>query len=290
MTDPGGPSQQRPAPSAPPHAPQGWSGGIRREAHDPPDGDGEAVLAPREERLIEESVSAVGQRGRGPVVAAVLVAAAFLLGLLRPWDLVVPSGASTASDAPGPAGLLPTGSTGAEPTPPASPTSQITCAQPSQWRSSTIQDWAGRTARVWTAVDVVDASGPDDPAIRFQPVVAASVTAVGWCAPVDGPDRPPETIVATLYRVQDGVARAVPYDRLEPAGPESLGELWLPQPRGVGNRPTWPLGRYVIELRSESGAYRRFLGLELTDRVIRTSPAPTGSGDPGGSGEPSASP
>ena len=35
----------------------------------------------------------------------------------------------------------------------------------------TIQDWAGRTARVWTAVDVVEAIGPDDPRIPFEPVV-----------------------------------------------------------------------------------------------------------------------
>ena len=32
-------------------------------------------------------------------------------------------------------------------------------------RSSTIQDWAGRIARVWTAVDVVEASGPEDAAL-----------------------------------------------------------------------------------------------------------------------------
>ena len=249
---------------------------MRREGHDPPDADGEAVLAPREARLIEESVSTVGQRGRGPVVAAVLIAVAFLLGLLRPWDLVVAPGAST--DASGPAGMALTGSTGAEPTPPLSPTRQMTCAQPSEWRSSTIQDWAGRIARVWTAVDVVEATGPDDPAIPFEPVVAASVTAIGWCAPVDGLHRPPVAVIGTLYRVADGVARAVPYDRLEPAEPDSLGELWLPPPLGVGNRPTWPMGRYVIELRSDSGGYRRYLGLELTDRVIRDgSPEPSES-------------
>ena len=258
---------------------------MRREGHDRPDADGEAVLAPREARLIEESVSTVGQRGRSPVVAAVLIAVAFLLGLLRPWDLVVAPGASTdAFGGSGPAGLALTGSTGAEPTPPLSPTRQMTCAQPSEWRSSTIQDWAGRIARVWTAVDVVEATGPDDPAIPFEPVVAASVTAIGWCAPVDGLHRPPVAVIATLYRVQDGVARAVPYDRLEPAEPDSLGELWLPPPRGVGNRPTWPMGRYVIELRSETGTYRRFLGLELMDRVTRAaSPSPTGSGEPSAS-------
>jgi hypothetical protein len=268
---------------------------MRREGHDPPDADGEAVLAPREASLIEESVTAVGQqRGRGPVVVAVLVAAAFLLGLLRPWDLVVsPDASPDVPGQPGPVGLALTGATDAQRTPPPSPTRQMTCAQPSEWRSSTIQDWAGRIARVWTAVDVVEATGPDDPAIPFEPIVAASVTAIGWCAPVAGPDRPPDQLVGTLYRVQDGVARALPYDRLEPAKPDALGELWLPRPRGVGNRPTWAMGHYVIELRSESGLYRRFLGLDLTDRVIRALPSPespAASGAPDGSGGPSAAP
>jgi hypothetical protein len=80
MTDPGGPSQQRPTSSAPPRAPQGWSGGVRREGRDAPDPDDEAVLAPREAALIEESVVTVGRRGRGPIAVTGLIAAAFLLG------------------------------------------------------------------------------------------------------------------------------------------------------------------------------------------------------------------
>ena len=61
----------------------------------------------------------------------------------------------------------------------------------------------------------------------------------------------------------------MPYDRLEPRAPDALGELWVPPARGVGNRPPWPMGRYVIELRSPSGAYVRYLGLELADSVPR---------------------
>jgi hypothetical protein len=131
-------------------------------------------------------------------------------------------------------------------------------------------------------VDVVEASGPDDPAIPFEPVVASSVTAIGWCAPIDGPDRPPVALTASLFRIEDGLARPVAYDRLEPSLPDALGELWLPRPQGVGRRPTWAMGRYVIELRTESGSYRRFLGLELMDRVTRAGP----SGGPSPSGEP----
>ncbi|HEY3333680.1 MAG TPA: hypothetical protein VGK16_00475 [Candidatus Limnocylindrales bacterium] len=285
MTDHGGPSQPRPLPPTPARAPQGRSGGRRRDSRDPPDADLGTVLAPHEVTLIEEAVTTVGRRDRGPVIAVALISAAFLVGLLRPWDLVPRP--ATVPAAPGSVGVPLTAPSG-ERTPPIEPTRQLTCAYPSQWRSSTIQDWAGRTARVWTAVEVVEGTGPDDPSIPFAPVVAASVTAIGWCAPIDGPDRPPLALTASLYRIRDGVAQSVPYDRLEPGEPDALGELWLPQLLGVGNRPTWPMGRYVIELRSESGAYRRFLGLELMDHVARPTPsvATLPSAEPSPTGSP----
>lgn len=296
MTERGGPSEERPAPapSAPPQAPQGWSGGVRREGHGPVDagaeagGDGDpgAVLAPREEALIAEAVTSVGRRGRGPVFAGVLIAAAFLLGLLRPWDLVAPR-SDQRTPVPGS-----TSSSAAGRTAPPAPTRALTCAYPSQWRSSTIEDWTGRQARVWKAVDVVDGTGPDDPTIPFAPIVAATVTAIGWCAPVDGPDRPPLALDASLFRIENGAATPVPHDRLEPAEADALGELWVPRPLGVGNRPPWTFGRYVIELRSGSGSYVRYLGLELTDRVVRPAPssaAPASSATPASS-SPSGSP
>jgi len=161
---------------------------------------------------------------------------------------------------------------GGEPAPAASPRRALTCAFPQQWRTATIEDWNGRRARVWKATEVVAALGPDDPAIRFEPVFAATITAIGWCAPVEGPERPPLTVSATLYRLVDGVAVETPYDRLEPGEPDALGELWVPTARRIGNRPPWPMGRYVIELRSPSGSYLRYLGLELSDRVELASP------------------
>jgi hypothetical protein len=126
-------------------------------------------------------------------------------------------------------------------------------------------------------------TGPDDPTIPFEPIVAATVTAIGWCAPVDGPDRPPRDIVATLYRLRDGVPVPVPYDRLEPPDPDAMGELWVPRAQSVGYRPTWPMGRYVIELRSPTGTYVRHLGMELSDVVLRATPGPSepGPSEPG---------
>jgi hypothetical protein len=242
-------------------------------------------------------VSLVGSRGRGPVLVFALVAGAFLVGLLRPWDLLAPP-AVASPDAGSLAGAtqVPGSAPGADATatsrPAIAPVRAPTCASPSQWRTATIEDWTGRQARVWKAAQVVEAAGPEDPAIHFEPIVAATVTAIGWCAPVDGPDRPPRVLSATLYRIGEGGATEIPYDRLEPDAPEAQGELWVPRALGVGNRPAWRMGRYVIELRSPSGSYVRYLGLELTDRVVRgdaASPSPSPSPSLGAPDSPAAS-
>ena len=294
MTAPQGP--QRPAHPQPPRAPQG--AGRRGDGPTPGD-DASAVLAPREERQVEESVRLVGRAGRGPVVVGALVVGAFLLGLIRPWDLLGPSTTDGAppprvtpgSPAPGATGIagedsVPDGTAAAGLTAPPAPTRALTCAFPTQWRSATIEDWNGRPARVWKAATVVTGSGPDDPAIQFEPIVAATITAIGWCAPVEGTERPPQAIDTALYRIRDGLAIPVAYDRLEPTAPDALGELWVPKPRGVGNRPKWPMGRYVIELRSSSGSYVRYLGLELSDQVVRASPGPSGPAAPSAASAP----
>ena len=52
-----------------------------------------------------------------------------------------------------------------------------------------------------------------------------------------------------------------------PPSPTPLGELWVPTPRASASARAWPMGRYVIELRSPSGGYVRYLGLDLTDRI-----------------------
>jgi len=289
MTGPDGGSTRPPSvPQARAGEPRGDAPGLARGASSPPgdadDADdlGHDVLAPREAALIESAVTGVGTRGRGPVVVAVLVVGAFLLGLFRPWDLLGAPVADPGVATPGLAEASPgegtpvDGASGgtAQRTAPPVPQTAITCALPSQWRSSTIEDWTGRQARVWKAVEVVEATGPADPSIPFEPIVSPTVTAIGWCAPVDGPDRPPQNLTASLYRIRDGAAVPIPYDRLEPPLPDVLGELWVPRPLSIGNRPDWPLGRYVIELRSASGGYVRYLGLELLDRIERASPVP----------------
>jgi hypothetical protein len=213
---------------------------------------------------VDEAVVRVARRGRGPTIAAALVVGAFLVGLVRPWDWltggVVSTPAPPATAEGGGATLAPSAGAGGDPAP---IIGAPTCGYPTSWRTSTIQLWAGARARVWTAAETVPAVGATDPSIPFNLVASEAVEAIGWCAPVSGPDRPPLAAEATLFRLVNGVATEVAVDRLEPAAGDALGELWLP-PREPGRpRPLWAPGRYVIRLAAPSGGYERYLGLEV---------------------------
>ena len=265
--------------------------------------DDDATLAPRERALLEESVRPVAGRSVRATITIALVVAAFLVGLVHPWDWLAgasrspvagdrATGQAPGSGGPGQGGNGQGGIATPAPTDTPAPGSDAAaaavCAYPQSWRSATIQDWAGRRARVWTAVDVVTASGPLDSSIPFQVVAGDRFTAIGWCAPVLGPDRPPLTMRGVLFRVDAGAATPEPYRLLEPAAPNALGELWAPT-----GSATWPAGRYVIELATPSGSWVRWLGLELRVSpvlVATPSPVPSPAGSPDASTSPSSSP
>jgi hypothetical protein len=228
----------------------------------------------------------------------VLVVAAFLLGLVRPWDWLEggPSGLGGAT--PGVDGVQrgvdggpldttgagdPGGLGGERGSPAPAPFQAPTCGYPTGWRTAAISFWAGARARIWTAVAAVDASGPADPAIPFDPLASDRVEALGWCAPVSGPERPPLSAVGTLFRVHDGVATEVEVDRLEPAARDALGELWAPVAGSEDGRPLWAAGRYVIRLSTPSGTYARYLGLVVGTPGATGAPSPSPSPSPEGS-------
>ena len=258
--------------------------------------DDDATFAPGERALLEESVRPVVSRSRGALLTLTLVILAFAIGLVRPWDwLATTNGASGApadgrtgsgsgdagtAGGNGGAGATPALIPSQSPAPGSDAAAALTCAYPQSWRSATLQDWAGRRAHVWTAVDAVTASGPLDPGIPFQPVVGDRFTALGWCAPVIGPDRPPLDARGTLFRIDGGTATPEPYQRLQPDGPNALGELWAP-----AGAATWAPGRYLIEVATPAGTWARWIGLELRD-----GPAVAATPGPGASGAPSASP
>ena len=74
------------------------------------------------------------------------------------------------------------------------------CLEPASWRTATIETWRDQTVRVWRAIDPVAASGPDDPTIPVVPAVGSRVAAIGFCAPVVGPDRPTGPVTVEAWR------------------------------------------------------------------------------------------
>jgi hypothetical protein len=258
--------------------------------------DDEARFAPGEQARVDEAMVRVARHGRGPAVVAVLVGGAFLLGLIRPWDWLssgtgsvatppaptTEAGAAAPSPYAGVAGAPSSARTGGGPEP---LSGAPTCAYPTTWRTATIQLWAGARARVWTAAEAVPATGVLDPSIPFNLVGSEAVEAIGWCAPVSGPERPPLAARATLYRLVDGIATEVAVDRLEPVARDALGELWLPREGADGRRAAWAPGRYVIRLAAPAGGYERYLGLQVGPPEPK--PEPSAAPSPGSSAVPS---
>jgi hypothetical protein len=270
--------------------PDGRQPGRSSDRRDPPrpsgvspNGADEDRLAPAEQTRIDGAVVRVSRSGRGgPALVAAVVVGAFILGLVRPWDWLAGGGASEGG--PGgtelrpdgvPAGGVAAGGSGTGDgvaAPSGEPAQAATCGYPTGWRTAATSFWAGARARVWTAAVAVPATGPGDPSIPFHPIASDRVEAIGWCAPVSGPERPPLAAEATLFRLSDGVVTEVPVTRLEPAVPDALGELWAPRPPVAGEPAQWAPGRYVIRLAVPSGRYARYLGLEVG---LPVAPSPT---------------
>jgi hypothetical protein len=178
------------------------------------------------------------------------------------------------------------------PLPPPDPLRE-TCGSPSGWRAATLQAWAGRTEpiRSWIAIEPVAASGPLDPEIPFAPVATGIVTAIGYCAPL-GDERPPAVASTSLWAIRDGVATPLSLVPLEPASPNALGGLWLAPPEVEHTEPApgglrlWPPGRYAIRIAAPSGAYDRWLGVEIADLSLLHVPVPGGVSPSPGSSSP----
>jgi len=137
------------------------------------------------------------------------------------------------------------------------------CLEPASWRTATIETWRDQTVRVWRAIDPVLASGPDDPAIPIVPAVGTRVAAIGFCAPVVGPERPSGPVTVEAWRrepeagdgastapgrVAAGGADAVRLELrpLVPTGsPSPFGALFGP-PGGAGVGTGWPPGVIVF--------------------------------------------
>jgi hypothetical protein len=202
--------------------------------------------------------------GRDPapgwIVALAVIAIAF--AVLKPW----------AGEAPGAAPRVegsPTGppATSSEPRPERADL-RLHCHEPSGWRVYAHQRWKRGYIRTWSSLQpAVSATGPLDerlPVVR----VPDSVTALGYCAPWEGTERPPADAELSVWLVLEserngGAVAALRLVHLAPEEDTTLGGLYEPAqmglwfgdpyaPRSPAPTPApWPVNRYVFALRAE---------------------------------------
>lgn len=191
--------------------------------------------------------------GASPFTARWVAVALSLVAVLviKPWG---DSGNATTAG-PGSSGraAAPVASARIEPSePPRSPAEVIAdeCRAPAGWRILTTERWPGRTVAIWWAIEPVVAADPADPRIPYLSILAAGVPALGYCAPLFGPDRPPDTAMVHLWKaLPDGKVEELHPVRLQPPFQSSLVALYAP-PGTAGERldpsATWLTGRYLF--------------------------------------------
>ncbi len=140
------------------------------------------------------------------------------------------------------------------------------------WRSSTTApDRSGIPALA------VDATGIDDPRLRFIDVGAEGASELGICAPLLGPDRPSSSDRVSVWSVPlEGRPRELEVRLLEPAVRTNLVAIYAP-PRVPGKADTpldpngWGAGRYVFLVGD------RWLGVEILGADERVAQSRGGS-------------
>jgi hypothetical protein len=227
---------------------------------------------PTGDRPPVQFASRLGGGDRTPLIP--IVALALLVGIAALSSGQAAPGtadrvaSSTAAAALAPASLSPSSQSNSQ----ADPDVATICLEPASWRSATIETWRDQTVRVWRAIDPVTASGPDDPAIPIVPAVGSRVAAIGFCAPVVGPDRPTGPVTVEAWRRDlpagegagatpgsgaQGTTATVPLQlrSVVPAGsPSPFGALFGP-PAGSDTGTGWTQGIIVFRYaQAASGA------------------------------------
>ena len=213
----------------------------------------------------------LGPRNRAPggLIAVVLIGLS--LAILKPWAALERPGSAAGAGSGGPVGDV-AGSNAsasvarASPSPTATPRDPAAmaraavddeCNQPSGWRLYDIDRWRGKPIHVWLAIDAVRATGPTDPSIEILPVVATTVDAIGFCAPVVGTVPSPRSDgTVRIWRLtrpagsSTAVATLLPAVRvspvLEPGVETALGGLYSAPRIADDGTGAWAPGSYVM--------------------------------------------
>ena len=160
-----------------------------------------------------------------------------------------------------------------------------TCGSPSGWRAATLQDVGGPVAAD-PLLDRGRARRGDRPAGSGHPVRAGGDGhrdghRLLRAARRGGPAARGRT-AHPCGRSAAAAQTALSLIPLEPDSPDALGGLWSRPGEVTGGdderRGVWPPGRYVVEIASPGGEYRRWLGIEIADlALLRASPLGAGA-------------
>ncbi|HEV7809896.1 MAG TPA: hypothetical protein VGO64_04795, partial [Candidatus Limnocylindrales bacterium] len=141
----------------------------------------------------------VAPRDRRPEMLAALVVLFVVLVIAKPWGSALPAMAPAArtiiaaAERPDPS-----------PEPDGLADLRHECADPLGWRVYSHESWTDERVRAWHRLDpVAGATGPLDPGI---PVVGigSGTTALGYCSPWSGSERPPADASVVAWRIVDG--------------------------------------------------------------------------------------
>jgi hypothetical protein len=149
------------------------------------------------------------------------------------------------------------------------------CLAPSGWRIFTVERWHEQTLRIWWAIAPVVADDPTDPRIPILSLVAIDVPALGYCAPLFGPDRPVPGTIVRMWRAGPGDAiTEIRAPRLQPPFETPLLALYAPPGSGADRldpTATWPTGRYLFS------SSDRWFGVDLRIEPPGAPVAPAGN-------------
>lgn len=221
--------------------------------------------------------------GSGVARALWAVVALLTVAILKPWA----GGSPGATDRPVavsptflPATPVPTEDRTAE-----GLATQI-CLGAGAWEIVSLETWRTQDVRVWRAIEpLAAADGPADPAIPSVPVGALEVTALGWCAPAFGPQRPTGPARVSAWSVRNGVATDLALRQVQPAAVTPLAALYVPLtscPERTICAPLlrepvpgpWTTGRVVFHYVDAGGTTDAWLAADLDIAVPRPTGAP----------------
>lgn len=203
------------------------------------------------------------------------------VAILKPWSSVAPS--AVPGERPGSASRSTAG-------PPATPTLRPDldralvssfCLEPTGWRLFATETFAEYQVRSWKSmVPAAEADGPGDARIPLIPEASRKVLTLGYCSPIQGPERPPEPTTTTMFRRIDDPAAAggvrwepITAPRVLPVdGVSRLGGVWGPPGNTnrfidppAGAATGWPSGTYVFRIASHGRAgdpgFERWFGV-----------------------------